>query len=303
MRILQKPKTSHSKGDGRSLPPLSHEQPSPQQSKQEFGEEVSLVSALGQSDDAGRVRHELSRKSLSECNVDPILEATKARVLSDVKRLQTSAGPSSMVHSIPIGIYGPSPAKMVGKKEKKSIKSKHAHASYEQSNSYAGGGDGRSSSVGFAPQSFSSEDLNALLAAARAPSTLGPNSSEGSKWIYEPLSQLEGFRSAAHRQEQLMLHAQVKNNRVALLHLFPCLMICLWTVGGGLGGCSSPRYMLTQCSQAEVAALARRLAKVNDLSGVSQKFGILQQQQSSMKQQQQQQQQSLEHAYKPRQFQ
>jgi hypothetical protein len=56
-------------------------------------------------------------------------------------------------------------------------------------------------------------------------------------------------------------------------------------------------------SQAEVAALARRLAKVNDLSGVSQKFGLLQQQQPSMKQQQQQQQQSLEHAYKPRQFQ
>jgi hypothetical protein len=54
--------------------------------------------------------------------------------------------------------------------------------------------------------------------------------------------------------------------------------------------------------QAEVAALARRLAKVNDLSGVSQKFGMLQQQPTG-KQQQQLQQQNLEHAYKPRQFQ
>jgi hypothetical protein len=169
-----------------------------------------MVSELGQQEDAGRVRHELSRKSLSDCNIDPILEATKARVLSDVKRLQTSAGPSSMVHSIPIGIYGPSPAKMIGKKEKKAPKSKHSHAPYDQSGYTAGASDGRSSSVGFAPQSFSSEDLNALLAAARAPSTLAPNSSEGSKWIYEPLSQLEGFRSAAHRQEQLMLHAQVR---------------------------------------------------------------------------------------------
>jgi hypothetical protein len=221
---LQKPKTSHSKGDGRqALPPLSHELQSPQQSKQDLGEDVSLVSALGQQDDPGRVRHELSRKSFNECNVDPILEATKARVLSDVKRLQTSAGPSSMVHSIPIGIYGPSPAKMVGKKEKKSTKAKHAHASYEQQGSLAGGGDGRSSSVGFAPQSFSSEDLNALLAAARAPSTVGPNSSEGSKWIYEPLSQLEGFRSAAHRQEQLMLHAQV--NMIFVLCCCYCLMV------------------------------------------------------------------------------
>ena len=221
---MQKPKTSHSKGDGRqSLPPLSHELHSPQQSKQDLGEDVSLVSALGQQDDPGRVRHELSRKSFNECNVDPILEATKARVLSDVKRLQTSAGPSSMVHSIPIGIYGPSPAKMVGKKEKKSTKAKHAHSSYEQQGSLAGGGDGRSSSVGFAPQSFSSEDLNALLAAARAPSTVGPNSSEGSKWIYEPLSQLEGFRSAAHRQEQLMLHAQV--NMIFVLCCCYCLMV------------------------------------------------------------------------------
>jgi hypothetical protein len=211
MDAVQKPKTSHSKGEGRSLPPLSQEMSSPPQSKQDVDEDVHMVSSLGQHEDVGRVRHELSRKSLSECNVDPILEATKARVLSDVKRLQTSAGPSSMVHSIPIGIYGPSPAKMVGKKEKKTAKSKHAHAAYDQS---GGGGDGRSSSVGFAPQSFSSEDLNALLAAARAPSTVGPNSSEGSKWIYEPLSQLEGFRSAAHRQEQLMLHAQV-NCRLA----------------------------------------------------------------------------------------
>jgi hypothetical protein len=206
---LQKPKTSHAKGDGRSLPPINHDLSSPQQSKHEVAEDMNLVSELGQQEDAGRVRHELSRKSLSECNVDPILEATKARVLSDVKRLQTSAGPSSMVHSIPIGIYGPSPAKMAGKKEKKAAKSKHAHASYDQSGG-AGAGEGRSSSVGFAPQSFSSEDLNALLAAARAPSTLAPSSSEGSKWIYEPLSQLEGFRSAAHRQEQLMLHAQVQ---------------------------------------------------------------------------------------------
>ena len=63
-------------------------------------------------------------------------------------------------------------------------------------------------------------------------------------------------------------------------------------------------YLLrNDVAQAEVAALARRLAKVNDLSGVSQKFGMLQQQQPNMKQQQQQQQQSLEHAYKPRQFQ
>jgi hypothetical protein len=68
---------------------------------------------------------------------------------------------------------------------------------------------------------------------------------------------------------------------------------------------STPSKLIffTRFSQAEVAALARRLAKVNDLSGVSQKFGMLQQQQPSMKQQQQQQQQSLEHAYKPRQFQ
>jgi hypothetical protein len=207
--VEQKPKTSHTKGDGRSLPPLSHENSSPQQSKQDIEEDVGIVSALGQQDDPGRVRHELSRKSFNECNVDPILEATKARVLSDVKRLQTSAGPSSMVHSIPIGIYGPSPAKMVGKKEKKISKSKSTHSSQEHPGSAAGGGDGRSSSVGFAPQSFSSEDLNALLAAARAPSTVGARSNEGSNWIYEPLSQLEGFRSAAHRQEQLMLHAQV----------------------------------------------------------------------------------------------
>jgi hypothetical protein len=55
-------------------------------------------------------------------------------------------------------------------------------------------------------------------------------------------------------------------------------------------------------AQAEVAALARRLAKVNDLSGVSQKFGVLQVQ-PNLKQQQQQMNQNLEHAYKPRQFQ
>ena len=233
MLSLQKPKTSHSKGEGRSLPPLSHEErggvSSPQQSKQDVEEDAHMVSELGQHDDAGRVRHELSRKSLSECNVDPILEATKARVLSDVKRLQTSAGPSSMVHSIPIGIYGPSPAKMAGKKEKKTPKSKHAHAPYDHSGGAAGAGDGRSSSVGFAPQSFSSEDLNALLAAARAPSTLAPSSSEGSKWIYEPLSQLEGFRSAAHRQEQLMLHAQVG----FIIQLIPfCLLLHLYSFCG-----------------------------------------------------------------------
>ena len=206
---LQKPKTSHSKSDGRSLPPLTQEISSPVQSKGEVEEDVSMVSALGQQEDAARVRHELSRKSLSDCNVDPILEATKARVLSDVKRLQTSAGPSSMVHSIPIGIYGPSPAKMLKKEKKHGGRSKHSHAERVHHEPSGAAGDGRSSSVGFAPQSFSSEDLNALLAAARAPSTVGPNSSEGSKWIYEPLSQLEGFRSAAHRQEQLMLHAQV----------------------------------------------------------------------------------------------
>ena len=227
MGAVQKPKTSHSKGEGRSLPPLSQEMSSPPQSKQDVEEDVHMVSSLGQHEDAGRVRHELSRKSLSECNVDPILEATKARVLSDVKRLQTSAGPSSMVHSIPIGIYGPSPAKMAGKKDRKNAKSKHVHAAYDQSGGAAGGGDGRSSSVGFAPQSFSSEDLNALLAAARAPSTVGPNSSEGSKWIYEPLSQLEGFRSAAHRQEQLMLHAQVPF--IINSSHYVCSFICVYS--------------------------------------------------------------------------
>jgi hypothetical protein len=61
-------------------------------------------------------------------------------------------------------------------------------------------------------------------------------------------------------------------------------------------------FFVNRLIQAEVAALARRLAKVNDLSGVSAKFGLLQQQ-PNMRQQQQQQQQSLEQAYKPRQFQ